>query len=81
MASMNISLPEQMKSWVETRLTTSRFSNTSDYVRHLIRCGQEREQAIDLLQKAIDEVLTSGPPEPFAFVAFKLRMRERHVPK
>ena len=81
MATMNISLSSQMKSWVESRLKGSGFSNTSDYVRHLIRCDQEREQAIALLQKAIDEGVNSGPPEPFDFKAFKHDMQERHAAK
>ena len=41
MATMNISLPNRMKARVESRLDRAEFSNTSDYVRHLIRRGQE----------------------------------------
>lgn len=78
---MNISLSGQMKAWVEARLVGSRFSNTSDYVRHLIRRDQEREKAIDLLQKAVDEGVNSGPPEDFDFRAFRRRMRKRHAAK
>lgn len=79
MATMNVSLPEPMKTWVETRMRDGRFSNMSDYVRHLIRHDQEREQAIASLQKAIDDGVASGEPQPFDFKAFKNRMRERHV--
>ncbi|MCY4291480.1 MAG: type II toxin-antitoxin system ParD family antitoxin [Roseovarius sp.] len=71
---MNVSLSSQMKSWVETRLEGSGFHNASDYVRHLIRCDQEREQAID-------DGVNSGPPEPFEFEKFKQDMRERHAAK
>lgn len=78
MATMNVSLPDPMKTWIERRLKDGRFSNTSDYVRHLIRRDQEREEAITALQKAVDEGLGSGEPEPFDFRAFKARMRERH---
>ncbi len=81
MATMNVSLSNQMKSWVETRLKGSEFSNTSDYVRHLIRCDQEREQAIFLLQRAIDEGVNSGPAEPFDLDKFKQDMQERHATK
>ena len=81
MATMNVSLSSQMKSWVETRLEGSGFHNASDYVRHLIRCDQEREQAISLLQRAIDDGVNSGPPEPFEFEKFKQDMRERHAAK
>lgn len=81
MATMNVSLPDPMKTWVETRLKTGSFSNTSDYVRHLIRRDQEREEAIAILQKAIDEGVTSGAPKQFDFKTFKVRMRERYVTK
>ncbi len=78
MATMNVSLPDPMKTWVEARLKDGRFSNTSDYVRHLIRRDQERAQAIKLLQHAINDGVKSGEPEPFDFKAFKARMREGH---
>lgn len=81
MATMNVSLPDPMKTWVEVRLKDGRFSNTSDYVRHLIRLDQEREHAIATLQQAIDEGVRSGDPEPFDFKAFKARMREQNARK
>jgi len=79
MATMNVSLPDPMKTWVEARLKEGSFSNTSDYVRHLIRRDQERMQAINTLRQAIDAGVKSGEPEPFDFKAFKAQMRERHV--
>jgi len=79
MATMNVSLPDPMKTWVETRLKDGRFSNTSDYVRHLIRRDQERAEAIEVVQQAIDEGVKSGAPEPFDFKAFKARMRAQHA--
>ena len=75
MATMNVSLPDPMKDWIEDRLKDGRFSNTSDYVRHLIRQDQEREVAIASLQQAIDEGLASGDPQPFDFAKFKRQMR------
>ena len=78
MATMNVSLPDPMKKWVESRTEKGSFSNASDYVRHLIRCDQEREQAHAILQRAIDEGIASGEPRPFDFDGFNARMRERH---
>ncbi len=78
MATMNVSLPDPMKDWIEGRLKDGRFSNTSDYVRHLIRKDQEREAALASLQKAVDEGLASGEAKPFDFTQFKGRMRARH---
>jgi len=36
MATMNVSLPEAMKAWVESLARSGRYSNSSDYVRDLI---------------------------------------------
>jgi putative addiction module CopG family antidote len=55
MATMNVSLPGPMKSWVEDNLKDGRFSNASVYVRHLIRRDQERAEAVQAIQRAIDD--------------------------
>lgn len=81
MATMNVSLPDPMKTWIEARLKDGKFSNTSDYVRDLIRRDQERTEAIATLQKAIDDGVNSGAAEEIDMKAFKLRMRERYVAK
>jgi antitoxin ParD1/3/4 len=74
MATMNVSLPEQMKSWVEQQSEGGRFANSSDYVRDLIRRDQERGAVIAELQAAIDAGLSSGPAVPFDPAAFKRKM-------
>lgn len=79
MATMNVSLPEPMKAWVERQAEGGRYGNASDYVRDLIRKDQERKTAIEALQTAISEGVSSGEAQPFDADAFKLRMRERHV--
>ena len=60
MATMNISLPDPMKDWVNAQTETGRYSNASDYVRDLIRQDQERTGKIEQLQRLIDEGLASG---------------------
>ena len=60
MATMNISLPDPMKEWVENQTSTGRFSNTSDVVRDLVRREQERQAAIAELQALIKEGDDSG---------------------
>tara|TARA_R110002074_G_scaffold171348_2_gene333736 strand:- start:1040 stop:1309 length:270 start_codon:yes stop_codon:yes gene_type:complete len=60
MATMNVSLPDGMKVWVEAQSQTGRYSNASDYVRDLIRRDQERSDKIAAMQKLIDEGLASG---------------------
>ena len=60
MATMNVSLPDQMKEWVESRAATGRWANASDYVRDLIRRDQDRSEKVEAMQKLIDEALESG---------------------
>jgi antitoxin ParD1/3/4 len=60
MATMNVSLPDAMKSWVEAQAASGRYGNASDYVRALIRRDQERSAAITELQALIDEGIASG---------------------
>jgi len=60
MATMNISLPDQMKSWVEAQSHDGRYSNASDYVRDLIRRDQVRLEKIAEMQRLVDEGFASG---------------------
>jgi antitoxin ParD1/3/4 len=61
MAQMNVSLPEALKSWAETRVAEGRYSSTSDYVRDLMRRDQDDAVRLAALKAAIDEGLASPP--------------------
>ncbi len=60
MATLNVSLSDPMKDWVETRARNGMYSNASDYVRELIRRDQERTDKIAEMQHLIAEGLESG---------------------
>jgi antitoxin ParD1/3/4 len=60
MATMNVSLPDPMKDWVEQQTRDGRYSNASDYVRDLIRRDQDRAAKVAALQRLVDEGLASG---------------------
>lgn len=60
MATMNVSLPDPMKDWVESQARTGRYSNASDYVRDLIRRDQERGATRAELQALVTEGIESG---------------------
>ena len=60
MATMNISVPDPMKDWVQAQVETGAYANTSDYVRDLIRQDQENRNKIQALQDAITAGLKSG---------------------
>lgn len=60
MATMNVSLPSEMKDWVEAQVKTGRYGNSSDYVRDLVRKDQERAEARANLYKLLDEGMEGG---------------------
>ena len=62
MTSMNVSLPEDLKEYVEAR-TRSGYSTPSEYVRELIREDQKR-QAREKLDALLLEGLNSGKSLP-----------------
>ena len=78
MGTMNISLPDPMKSWVEDQTKSGRYANSSDYVRDLIRRDRARLEAIAEIQPAVDAGLASGPAAPMDREAFKARLRTQH---
>lgn len=57
MASMNISVPELMREWVQSRVDSGKYASVSDYVRDLIRCDQDitadRERRLSALDASI----------------------------
>lgn len=83
MATMNVSLPAAMKDWVEGRTETGRYSNSSDYVRDLIRRDQEREARIKAMQTLIDEAIEGGESDLSVeeiFDSIRQRARENAGP-
>ena len=60
MATMNVSLPDEMRAWVETQAESGRYSNISDYVRDLIRKDQDRALKIMQMQALVTEGFASG---------------------
>ena len=60
MATMNVSLPDSLKHFVQERASSSDYSNPSDYIRALIRADKQRAVA-EKLEQALLEGLSSGP--------------------
>ncbi len=61
MATMNISVPDPMKDWVEAQVEErGQYSSASDYVRDLIRRDQNEQDQIKALQTAITKGIESG---------------------
>ena len=60
---MNVSLSETLRDYVNERVGEGIYSNTSDYIRALIRADMKR-RADQQLETALLEGIASGPAEP-----------------
>ncbi|WP_426035936.1 ribbon-helix-helix domain-containing protein [Cypionkella sp. TWP1-2-1b2] len=72
MSTMNISLPDDMKAFVDEQVRIHGFATTSEYMRALIR---ERKDAIERLRGLVIEGMESGPGQPADEVMGRLRER------
>ncbi len=61
MTSMNITLPEPMRQFIEEQINSGSYSTASEYVRTLIREDQKRK-AQERLEALLLEGLDSGAP-------------------
>jgi antitoxin ParD1/3/4 len=79
MSSMNVSIPEAMRRWVEKVVTSENFGTTSEYVRSLIREDQKRRARAELDAKLL-EALESGPATELTksdWEQVRVQLRER----
>ena len=59
MQTMNISLPDPMKKYVEEQVTVGDYSSASEYMRDLVRADQKRN-AKEQLERTLLESLLEG---------------------
>ncbi|WP_026067805.1 type II toxin-antitoxin system ParD family antitoxin [Pusillimonas noertemannii] len=59
MSTMNISLPESLKGFVDEQVRQRGYSTSSEYLRELIRKEQDRQQLRSLLLEGANSAL--GP--------------------
>lgn len=72
MRTMNISLPDSLKAFVEKHVGRRGYGTTSEYVRELIRKDRDRWLLRELLLKGAD----SAPSAPVDAAYFE-RLRDR----
>jgi antitoxin ParD1/3/4 len=61
MQTMNISLPEQLKEFVDLQVGSGRYSSVSEYVRDLIRDDEKRKAQEKLEALLMEGIQSSGP--------------------
>ncbi len=79
MQTMNISLPDPMKEYVEERVSAGAYSSASEYVRELVRADQKRH-AKEQLEQILLNAMNSGDsfevtPEMLEDIKLKLTAR------
>ena len=78
MSTMNISLPEGLKAFVDERVQAEGYGTSSEYVRELIRRDKDRKQFREHLLVGLRSG-TEGPMDATFFTP--LRQRTNPVPK
>jgi antitoxin ParD1/3/4 len=72
MSTMNVSLPGELKSYVDEQVGDGGYGSTSEYVRDLIRRDRDRQQ----LRRALLDGAAS-PPGPVADRSYFTSVRDR----
>lgn len=69
---MNVSLPAEMKAFVDSKVQEGAYSSTSEYVRGLIRRDQDRQRLRQVLLEG-----AASPPAGDADADFFAALRHR----
>ncbi len=72
MSTMNISLPETLKAFVDDQVGVRGYSSSSEYVRELIRKEQDRQELRNLLLEG-----AASPVTEIADTEYFNRLRKR----
>ena len=75
MSTMNVSLPDDLKSNVDERVGDGGYGSTSEYVRELIRRDKDRQQ----LRRALLDGASSSPG-PMVDASYFTALRDRIQP-
>jgi antitoxin ParD1/3/4 len=70
MSTMNVSLPESLKAFVDQQVEDGHYGTSSEYVRELIRRDQERTRLRNLILEG-----AASPPVGYWDDAYFARMR------
>jgi antitoxin ParD1/3/4 len=76
MSTMNISLPEALKSFIDDQVTERGYGTSSEYVRELVRRDQQRQKLRALLLAGAASAPTA-PVDASYFDALPARVRNQ----
>lgn len=75
MSTMNISLPDALKTFVDDQVSLRGYSTSSEYVRELIRKDQDRQHLRGLLLAGAESA-PAAPADSHYFESLRSRVRK-----
>lgn len=60
MATIEITLPDNLKAWIDDQVRDGRYANASEYVCALIRRDQECQQDIAAREAVLDQLVADA---------------------
>jgi antitoxin ParD1/3/4 len=74
--SLNVSLPDAMRDWIDAQVRGGEYANASDYVRDLIRHDQRERDALRLALIEAEQSGVSPLKVPDIIAAAKARLAD-----
>lgn len=74
MATMNVSLPDALKAYVDQRTANGAYQSSSEYIRELIRHDQETQRFRHLIREGLESPVVGEADDVFLD---RLRSRAR----
>lgn len=75
MTTMNVSLPDALKAFVDDQVATRGYGTSSEYIRDLIRKDQDRERLRGLLLEGAASA-PAAPADGAYFAGLRDRLRQ-----
>ena len=63
MTTMNISLPDDMKAWIDLQVQRRSYASSSEFLRDLIRRQRDLDDFHNLIQEGVDSGTSEQPYE------------------
>ncbi len=77
MSTMNISLPDTLKSFVDSQVSEGDYGSSSEYMRNLLRKEQDRVRLRRLLMDGMESELIEEPMDSRYFDKLRKRIAEK----
>ena len=78
MSTMNISLPDTLKSFVDSQVSEGDYGSSSEYMRNLLRKEQDRVRLRRLLMEGMESELIEAPMDSRYFDKLRKRIAEKN---